>query len=93
MRIQIILSLVLVLIASTFASEIDEIDHEIWDLMDSAVKYFGEGYTWYDIFGVEYDAPSAEIQKIYRKRSLEYHPDKNPGEEAASKFLVNFKKI
>ena len=68
------------------SGEINEIDYEIWDLMDQAVEYFGAGKTWYELFDVTETVPSQEIQKKYRRMSLQYHPDKNPGKEAEKKF-------
>lgn len=67
--------------------EINEVDYEIWDLMDSALKLFGPGKTWYELFGLTENTPYADIQKVYRKLSLQYHPDKNPDDpEAEKKF-------
>lgn len=41
---------------------------------------------FYKILGVSRRADAKEIKKAYRKLSLQYHPDKNPSEDAASKF-------
>ncbi|AGN19786.1 molecular chaperone DnaJ [[Brevibacterium] flavum] len=41
---------------------------------------------YYGILGVDRNATESEIKKAYRKLARKYHPDVNPGEEAAEKF-------
>jgi molecular chaperone DnaJ len=38
---------------------------------------------FYEILGIAKGADAAAIKKAYRKKALEYHPDKNPGDKAA----------
>ncbi|WGK63764.1 molecular chaperone DnaJ [Croceiramulus getboli] len=42
---------------------------------------------YYDILGISKGASAAEIKKAYRKKAIEFHPDKNPGDAKAEEMF------
>lgn len=45
---------------------------------------------YYKVLGVDKNATTEEIKKVYRKLAMQYHPDRNPGNKEAE---AKFKKI
>ena len=42
---------------------------------------------YYEILGIGKNATAADIKKAYRKKALEHHPDKNPGDSKAEELF------
>ncbi|KAJ3271908.1 hypothetical protein HDV01_006122 [Terramyces sp. JEL0728] len=62
-------------------------DQAIFELQDALRKVDSKA-NFYSILEVEKTADSKTINKAYRKVSLQYHPDKNPSEEAAQLYKL-----
>jgi len=70
-------SLLFLLVLSAYGW--DQADYEIFDLVSELESSEGKGTTFYSFMGVEPTASIAEIGRAYRKKSIQMHPDKNPG--------------
>lgn len=52
-------------------------------LFNPAVGAKDKGRDFYKILEIKKNAKAADIKKAYRKLTLQYHPDRNAGDEAA----------
>ncbi|KAI9705747.1 MAG: hypothetical protein M1820_004995 [Bogoriella megaspora] len=62
-------------------------DHEIFRVRDELVANEGPNVTFYDFVGVKPSASQDELNKAYRKKSRNLHPDK-----AVASFKASYKK-
>ena len=42
-----------------------------------------EKRDFYEVLGLKKDASVDDIKKAFRKKAMQYHPDKNPGDKVA----------
>jgi len=42
-----------------------------------------EKRDFYEVLGIKKEASADEVKKAFRKKAMQYHPDKNPGDKAA----------
>lgn len=49
-----------------------------------------EKRDFYEVLGIKKEASADEVKKAFRKKAMQYHPDKNPGDKAAEE---KFKEI
>ncbi|KAH7077066.1 hypothetical protein FB567DRAFT_534468 [Paraphoma chrysanthemicola] len=70
-----------------FAAAWTKEDHEIFRVRDEVAAAEGNNVTFYDLLGVKPSASQDELQKAYRKKSAQLHPDK-----ARQKFITEFQK-
>src|SRR5512147_321187 len=50
----------------------------------------GQKQDYYELLGAAKDASEEDLKKAYRKKAVQFHPDKNPGNKEAEEM---FKKI
>ncbi|KIJ99385.1 hypothetical protein K443DRAFT_680008 [Laccaria amethystina LaAM-08-1] len=70
---------VLLAVLATTITAWENEDHEIFDLVTDLEAAEGRGTTFYSWLEVPSTASTTEIAKAYRKKSMQLHPDKNPG--------------
>jgi hypothetical protein len=75
MKPHALFALVLGLLVSLTAAWSKE-DHEIFRLRDEVVAHDGSNVTFYDLLDIAPGASQDQINKAYRKKSRQIHPDK-----------------
>jgi hypothetical protein len=66
-------------------AEKDEVKHPSGNKTDNGNKTVKET-KYYDILGVSPDADESKIKRAYYLKARQWHPDKNPSQEAHEKF-------
>ncbi|ORY11245.1 hypothetical protein BCR34DRAFT_588062 [Clohesyomyces aquaticus] len=79
-----LLALVLCIFAAAVGAWNKE-DHEIFRLQDEVVAHEGPNVTFYDLIGVKPNVNQDGLNKAWRKKSRELHPDK-----ARSNFVATY---
>ena len=51
-------------------------------------RVFAKKKDYYHLLGVRHDFSESDLQRAYHKAALQYHPDKNPGNEERAKAKV-----
>jgi len=76
---KILLFVALLAVLATAVHAWTKEDHEIFDLVSALEGAEGKGTTFYSWLDVPSTATTPEIARAYRKKSVQLHPDKNPG--------------
>ncbi|KAF9247295.1 DnaJ-domain-containing protein [Melanogaster broomeanus] len=79
MRLFLVFTILAVL--ATVVSAWTKEDHEIFDIVSALEAAEGKGTTFYSWLDVPHTASLNQINKAYRKKSLQLHPDKNPDDK------------
>ncbi|QDS67569.1 hypothetical protein FKW77_003418 [Venturia effusa] len=87
MRTRITVATTLLCLFAAFVAAWTKEDYEIFQLNDAVQQDQGQNVTFYSWIGVKPSATVDQINKVYRKRSRDLHPDK-----ARSSFVEQYAK-